>query len=130
MMRRLFAASVFVALLGPWISGSAVNVPPIVPCPMHHARTPDAHAMHNVSASEGDARSQHSKSDHGTTARGCNCAGECGRSGAAFSLIAPELRAGVSVFRAFNALFFDESDLRSVAYALPPATGPPQRLRT
>jgi hypothetical protein len=128
-MRRLFAVNLFVALLGPWIaalSGTAV----VVPCPMHRTRAAGAHAVHTMAASHhNDARHHHDGPDHGTSARGCNCAGECGRSGAAFSLAATELVAIALDASSVRIASADKSEPGSVAHFLPPATGPPQHLR-
>src|SRR5882762_3471057 len=91
-MRRLFAVNLFVALLGPWIAALSGTAAPVVPCPMHRAAAAGAHPVHAMAAGHhNDARDHHNGSDHGTSARGCNCAGECGRSGAVFSLTATEL---------------------------------------
>jgi len=93
-MRRLFAVNLLVALLGPWIAALSGIAAPVVPCPMHRAGAAGSHAVHTMAAGHQDQTGHHHRgSDHGTTARGCNCAGECGRSGAAFSLAAAELGA-------------------------------------
>src|SRR5512132_2087779 len=91
-MRRLLAANLLAVLLTPWtaaLSGAAV---PVVPCPMH--RADEARGRDHAAAVAGthhESAQHQSGSHHGTSARGCNCAGECGRSAAAFDLPAEEL---------------------------------------
>jgi hypothetical protein len=127
-MRRLFAVNLLVALLGPWIAALSGTAAPVVPCPMHRGGTA-AHATHTMAAGHQDARGQRGRSDHGTTARGCNCAGECGRSGATFSLAAAELFAMVRDSKPPTIVAPEQFELGTVAHFLPLATGPPQRLR-
>lgn len=135
-MRRLFAANVLVALLVPWITGWTGIAPPIVPCPMHSASAAGPHAMVHMSAGDKEALDPHNSldrhhgSDHRTTARGCNCAGECGRSGATFALAALEPPPTLLDMNPAGILSPGQGASRSSAHTLPPATGPPQRLRT
>jgi len=128
-MRRLFAVNLLVALLGPWIAALSGIAAPVVPCPMHRARAAGTHAAHAMASGHEDAINHHGRSDHGTTARGCNCAGECGRSGAAFSLAAAELGAMVRDSKPPKVVAAEQLELGTVAHFLPLATGPPQRLR-
>ncbi len=129
-MRRLFAVNLLVALLGPWIAALSGIAAPVVPCPMHRAGAAASHAMHTMSAGhQGQAGHDHRGSDHGTTARGCNCAGECGRSGTAFSLATAELLAVVRDSKPPKLVAPEQGELGSVAHFLPLATGPPQRFR-
>jgi hypothetical protein len=131
-MRRLFSVSLAVVLLAPWIAaanGAAVSV---VPCPMHRSgeavgRGQVGQVMGGMSHDKGSTESDHPH--HGTTARGCNCAGECGRSGVAFNLPDSERLAAAS-YGIFEASFpREQSALTSVVSLLPFATGPPRRLR-
>src|ERR1700674_1764383 len=91
-MRRLLAINLTVVLLAPWIavlSGAAV---PVVPCPMHRSAGATSHDHADTMAGTHQESAEHQRgSHHGTSARGCNCSGECGRSGAAFSLPVTEL---------------------------------------
>ena len=128
-MRRLLAFNLIAVLLAPWIAAaSGANL--VVPCPMHRVGEAASHDRSGTMANmdrEG-ADSQHG-SHHGTSARGCNCAGECGRSGAAFSLPVIQLvrvgrRAATDV-----AIRHDQPVLTLARRLLPPATGPPQRLQ-
>src|SRR5256885_14697502 len=129
-MRRLLAINLTLVLLAPWIAALSGAAVPVVPCPMH--RSTGATSNNHATTMAGGRResAQHPNgSHHGTSARGCNCAGECGRSGAAFSLAVTELIAtarDVSSDERFDPVQFE---LGSAAHFLPLATGPPQRLR-
>src|SRR5882672_6814536 len=129
-MRRLLAAKLLVVLLAPWIAALSGVAVPVVPCPMHRSggvTSPD-HAAAMAGADHESAQHQ-TGSHHGTSARGCNCAGECGRSGSAFSLHARELvRLRFSAI-AEATIADGRSDFSSATRLLPLATGPPQRLR-
>ncbi len=128
-MRRLFAVNLLVALLGPWIAALSGTAAPVVPCPMHRAGAAGSHAARTMAPGHQDARDHHGRSDHGTTARGCNCAGECGRSGAAFSLAAAELIAMGRDSKPPTIVAPEQFEPGTLAHFLPLATGPPQRLR-
>ena len=128
-MRRLFAINLIVVLLAPWIAALSGTAAPVVPCPMHRSggvTSPD-HAGAMAGAHHESAEHQ-TGSHHGTTARGCNCAGECGRSGSVFSLPAKALvRARLNP--AADAVIANErADFASATHLLPLATGPPQRV--
>ena len=128
-MRRLVAVNLLFALLGPWVAALSGAAAPVVACPMHRAGGSGSHAALAMTSGHQDASDHHEDSHHGTTARGCNCAGECGRSGAAFRLATSELIAtarDVSSDERFDPVQFE---LGSAAHFLPLATGPPQRLR-
>ncbi len=129
-MRRLLAINLVVALLGPWIAAVSGIAAPVVPCPMHRAGegTNHDHAAPMAGAHR-DGPKHHGGSQHGTTARGCNCAGECGRSGSAFSLPAEAL-ARVRPNPIADAVIAKERiDFASATDLLPLATGPPPRLQ-
>ena len=129
-LRRLVAITLTVVLLAPWIatlSGAAV---PVVPCPMHRSGGVTSPGSGNavVGAHHGSAEHQ-TGSHHGTSARGCNCAGECGRSGSAFSLPARD-SVRVNPKAIAKATIADgRSDLSPATRLLPLATGPPRSLR-
>jgi len=128
-MRRLFAVNLFVVLLGPWIAALSGTAVPVVPCPMHRTGAAGSHAAHPMAPGHKDARDHPGRSNHGTTAHGCNCAGECGRSGAVFGLATSEVVATVRDESAAETFDPEQFELGSVAHFLPFATGPPQRLR-
>jgi hypothetical protein len=127
-MRRLLATQLIVILLAPWIAALSGAAAPIVPCPMHRSGEAASHA--NGMAGEHHANAEHSsRPHHGTTARGCNCAGECGRSGAPFSFPTSE-RVTVALSSTTEVtIAFEQPVFGSSARLLPLATGPPQRLR-
>ena len=129
-MRRLLAINLVVVLLGPWIAALSGIAAPVVPCPMHRAGEGlnHDHAAAVAGAHHHGAEHQ-SGSHHGTTARGCNCAGECGRSGSAFSLPAKAL-VRVRANPIADAIISNErAEFASATHLLPLATGPPQRLQ-
>ncbi len=129
-MRRLLATQLIVILLAPWIAALSGAAAPIVPCPMHRSGEAASHAHANGMAPEHHANAEHSSRPHqGTTARGCNCAGECGRSGAPFALATSE-RIPVALRSSTEATIASEQPIfGSSARLLPLATGPPPRLR-
>ena len=129
-MRRLLATQLIVILLAPWIAALSGAAAPVVPCPMHRSGETANHAHANGMTSEHQAGAERSShSHHGTTARGCNCAGECGRSGVAFSLATTE-RITIALRSTTEATVASEQPVfGSSARLLPLATGPPQRLR-
>jgi hypothetical protein len=82
-----------------------------------------------MAGSDHESAEHQTSSHHGTSARGCNCAGECGRSGSAFSLLGTEL-VHLRFTAIAEAIIADgRSDFSSAASLLPFATGPPQSLR-
>jgi len=129
-MRRLLAINLTVVLLAPWIAALSGTVVPVVPCPMHRSVGATNHDHADTMAGTHHKSAEHQNSSHhGTSARGCSCAGECGRSGAAFSLAVTE-RVSVGGGAVADAIFGnDRSDFATAIRLLPPATGPPQRLR-
>jgi hypothetical protein len=128
-MRRLLAINLTVVLLAPWLAALSGAVVPVVPCPMHRSAGATSHDHAGVVAEHDKSLEHHSPSRHGTTAQGCNCAGECGRSGTAFSLPAKMLLRESSSALAEAACGRQEADFGAVARLLPDATGPPQRLQ-
>lgn len=129
-MRRLIAIPLIVVLLAPWLAALSGAAAPVVPCPMHRSGDAASHSHASGVVLEHQAGAEHSGgSHHKTTARGCNCAGECGRSGAPFSLSDRELVAVVSVAMPDAIVAAEQPDVASPARLLPLATGPPQRLR-
>src|SRR5258705_3391922 len=129
-MRRLVAFPLIVALLAPWIATLSGATVPVVPCPMHRSSGATHHGH-----SSGIARTQHESarhdgdSHHGNSARGCNCPGECGRSGAGFGLPAREIVSEPAATIAQPAVANERSEFVLAPRLLPLATGPPQRLR-
>jgi hypothetical protein len=130
-MRRLLAINLTVVLLAPWIAALSGAAIPIVPCPMHRSAEPTAGSPAAAMVGVHPEGAEHqSGSHHGTTARGCNCAGECGRSGAAFSIPAEELVSAPSIARAAPVAASEGADFVFVTHSLQFATGPPERLLT
>src|ERR1700716_2125835 len=129
-MRRLLAVNLTVVLLAPWIAALSGAAVPVVPCPMHRSTGAAGHDNADARDAAHHPGAEHqSGSHHGTSARGCNCAGECGRSGAAFSLPVVE-RVSVGRSAITVAVFAnDRSEFAPPIRLLPPATGPPQRFR-
>lgn len=129
-MRRLIAINLTAVLLAPWIAALSGAAIPIVPCPMHRAAGPTSE--HHAAATAGmhhDAGEHQNSSHHGTSARGCNCVGECGRSGAAFTLPVTQL-IGIGRRALADATIRNgQSDFSPATGLLPPSTGPPQRLQ-
>jgi hypothetical protein len=129
-MRRLVAANLLVALLTSWIALVAGIALPAVPCPMHHAGTA-GHAPGASSTQAGHSgHANHDHSSHHTAARGCNCPGECGRTGATFSLPAVDNSSDTYPSAAANLLTNTGTPARAVDRLLPLSTGPPTRLRS
>ena len=129
-MRRLLAINLTVVLLAPWIAALSGRAVLVVPCPMHRSAGAAGHGHADSMDRAHHESAEHQRgSGHGTSARGCNCAGECGRSGAAFTLPVTEL-ASARDGAVEDAIFGDDSsDFALDTPLLPPATGPPQRLR-
>jgi len=129
-MRRLVAFNLLFALLAPWmavVAGAALST---VPCPMHHAGM----AEHSTNATAIQVREHgHANHDtplHHTSARGCNCAGECGRTGAAFSLAVRAADASFAI-ETMPALVVSTNARASIVdRLLPLPTGPPKSLRS
>ena len=129
-MRRLIAIPLIAALLAPWIATLSGATVPVVPCPMHRSSGATAHGDTNATARTHHQNAQHdADSHHGNSARGCNCPGECGRSGAAFGLPERGLIRELSPAIAHAVLANEPSDFACAPRLLPLATGPPQRLR-
>jgi hypothetical protein len=129
-MRRLLATQLIVILLAPWIAALSGAAAAIVPCPMHRSGEAASHTHALRMAPDHHANGEHSsRPHHGTTARGCNCAGECGRSGTPFALMASE-HVWVALHSTTEATIASEQPIfGSSARLLPLATGPPSRLR-
>jgi len=125
-MRRLVALNLTVMLLAPWIAALSGTAVPVVACPMHRAGGATSHNHAGAMVAEhGEEVEHHSPSKHGTSAESCNCVGECGRSGTAFTL-----SARVQLTASFSALLeatpvSEGFDFGSAARLLPDATGPP-----
>jgi hypothetical protein len=101
-----------------------------VPCPMHRSGGVTGLDHANAAADAHHESAEHQTgSHHGNSARGCNCAGECGRSGSAFNLPARELVRLSSKVVADPTIADGHYNFSSATRLLPPATGPPQRLR-
>lgn len=129
-LRRLFAVNLTVVLLAPWIAALSGAAVPVVPCPMHRSGGVTSPSRASAMAGAHHESAQHQTgSHHGTSAAGCNCAGECGRSGSAFSLRSREFIRLSSRAVADATIADGRSDFSSTTRSLPPATGPPQRLR-
>lgn len=131
-MRRLLALNLLIALLAPWIAVVSGTAVPATPCPMHRT------AMGSMAPSEDPKQSGHHEhankgagSPHGTTAHGCNCTGECGRSSAPLSLTATRHTQALLAIIAGEAKgAVIERATGAVDRLLPFTTGPPQRLRS
>ena len=129
-MRRLLTANLLVVFLAPWIAALSGKLVLGVPCPMHRAGVAESHEHANgIAAGQHEAAEHQSSSHHGTTARGCNCAGECGRSGAPFSLPARDFVVALSGVIPGRIAASEQPGFGAATLLLPPATGPPQRLR-
>lgn len=130
MTRRFLALNLIVVLLAPWLAALSGAAAPVVPCPMHRSGEASSHTYAGGVVPQHHAGAEHSRSPHhGTTARGCNCAGECGRSGAPFSLSDRELVAAALVAMPHAIVIPEQPEFASPGGLLPLATGPPQRLR-
>jgi hypothetical protein len=129
-LRRIVAITLTAVLLAPWIAALSGAAVPVVPCPMHRSGKPTSpDRAKAVAVALHESAHHQTSSHHGTSARGCNCAGECGRSGSAFTLPARELVRLCSRAIAEAILAEGRSDFSSATRLLPPATGPPKRLR-
>ena len=126
-MRRLLAINLTVVLFAPWIAGLSGSAVPVVPCPMHRSGAATSHDHLGVVARHGKGVEHDSHSTHGTSAEGCNCIGECGRSGKVFTLPAKVLLS-VQAIAVSEPLARQRYDFVSAIRLLPDATGPPQRL--
>ena len=128
-MRRFVASGLILALLAPWAAALSGAAAPIVPCPMHHQSSGASHRDHEAMASAPTRGADlHTGSHHAGAARGCNCTGECGRSGAPFNFPANRL-AAVSFVERRSAVVAPPHFVPAVdGRLLPLSTGPPQRL--
>lgn len=128
-MRRLLAIKLIVAMLAPWIAALGGTAPGVVLCPMHRSSEGAGHAQTKGMAGHEQGAQQPRSPHHETTAHGCNCASECGRSGASVGV--PTLdHVALSAIAATEQIFAPEQlTFGSFARLLPFATGPPQRLR-
>jgi hypothetical protein len=103
---------------------------PVVPCPMHRSGPATTHDRADaVAGAHHETAEHHGDSHHGNSARGCNCPGECGRSGAALGLPAQKVVTEPSRVLAHAIVANEQADSASAARLLPFATGPPQRLQ-
>jgi hypothetical protein len=128
-MRRFVALGLILALLAPWAAALSGVAAPIVPCPMHHQSSGALHRDHEAMGSTpAGGADLHTGSHRAGAARGCNCAGECGRSDPPFNFPASRL-ATVSIVERRNAVVAPALFAPAVnARLLPLSTGPPQRL--
>jgi hypothetical protein len=125
--RRLLSLNLIIVLLAPWIAALSGAATSAVPCPMHHSGEMAAHGQ-AAHMRGGDGINDHHSQHHGTSARGCNCLGECGRSGASFTIQGYEPFPAATRM-ASEQLMPTERRLSDAAVRLlPPATGPPLRL--
>jgi len=128
--RPVAAIPLLVALLAPWIATLSGATVPVVPCPMHRSNGVTTHGQSNATASAHHESAEHdADSHHGNAARGCNCPGECGRSGAPFGLPAREIVREPPATVAQAIIANEPSDFAPAPRLLPLATGPPQRLQ-
>src|SRR5512132_2760491 len=129
-MRRLVSIPLIAALLAAWIATLSGATVPVVRCPMHRSGEATTLGNSNATSRAHQESTQHdADSHHGNSARGCNCPGECGRSGAAFGLPVREIVRKASAAIARPAASSEQSSLAAAPRLLPLATGPPQRLQ-
>jgi len=126
--RRVLSVNLIIALLAPWIAALSGAATSAVPCPMHRSDETAAHGHAAHMRAGDDASNDHHSQHHGTSARGCNCVGECGRSGASFTFQARELFPAVTRMAPKQTIATERRDSDAAVRLLPPATGPPQRL--
>src|SRR2546423_1610088 len=128
-MRRLVAVNLFVALLAPWMAVASGTALQMVPCPMHRAGVAD-HTQSSLMQVGHSGHAKHDASSHGNAARGCNCAGECGRTGAAFTLVGVGNDSCSSITARDSSITISSPSPSVAGRFLPLATGPPKRLRS
>jgi hypothetical protein len=128
-MRRVIGVKLIVLLIAPSLVALGGAAPGVVPCPMHRSSEDAGRAQTDGPAPIHGTSGHHSGSSHHETAQhGCDCASECGSSGAGFSLpafghvpiasrVAPEAESAAGL-----------SSVGSADRLLPFSTGPPQRL--
>ena len=129
-MRRLFAAKLLVVLLTPWFLTQGAGLRAVAPCPMHSEHTLPTQTPSATPTASHDGMSRHGDGgpDHGTSAKGCNCVGDCGRTvthvafpGAQDAQVRIADSPRIDILR-------DQVSVTARAYDVPFATGPPQRL--
>jgi len=129
-MRRLLAAKLLFALLAPWFLSQGAGLRAVVPCPMHSGRTLANHSPSGKPGTSPHGMSRHDdgSSHHGTTAKGCNCAGDCGRTITHIAFPATQnARVWIVDFTRIDTRR-QQTFHTAAAYNVPFATGPPQRL--
>jgi hypothetical protein len=129
-MRRLLAAKLLFALLSPWFLTQGAGLRAVVPCPMHSGHTLANHSPSRAPDASDQGMSGHGDdtSHHSTTAKGCNCAGDCGRT-VTHIAFPTEQTARTPIFRSPRIdTLRDQNSLPTAAYSVPFATGPPERL--
>ena len=129
-MRRLLTKTLTVVLLAPWITALSGTAARVTACPMHGTGAATGHQHPDVTTgAHGGQDVGHQSSHNDDSARGCNCAGDCGRSGAAFTFPSNELFRVLSSGIAEPIAAGEECSFSSTDQLLPLATGPPQRLQ-
>ena len=130
MMRRLLAAKLLLALLVPWFLTQGAGLRAVVPCPMHSGHTLGNHAGSNAPDATDEGMSRHGEgtSHHRSTAKGCNCAGDCGRTVTHIAFPTEQTARLPLVESPRIDRLRDQNSLRVAAYNVPFATGPPERL--
>ena len=126
-MRKFLALNLIIAMLAPWMAALSGVAAPVVPCPMHRQSAGDRQMHDGMDAANRRKPEHQTSSHHGTTARGCNCAGECGRSGSTFSLALTEADPLPSVLPLDAMPSPRQPQLEFADHFLPLSTGPPQR---
>jgi hypothetical protein len=129
-MRRLFAAKLLIVLLTPWFLTQGAGLRAVVPCPMHSGHTLATHTPSGTPSESHDGMSRHSDGggDHGTTAKGCNCVGDCGRTVTHIAFPAPkDTQVRIADAPRIDILR-DQISVSATAFDVPFATGPPERL--
>lgn len=129
-MRRLFAAKLLAALLTPWFLTQGAGLRAVAPCPMHSGHTLATHSSSGTPSTSRDRMSRHHDGDpdHGTTAKGCNCVGDCGRTVTHIAFPTPHDAQIRIVDSPRIDTLRDQISVVATAYDVPFATGPPQRL--
>ncbi len=129
-MRRLLAAKLLLALLMPWFLTQGAGLRAVVPCPMHSGHMVANHSRsHGADASrEGVSRHRGGSSHDESAAKGCNCAGDCGRTVTHIAFLTRQAARTAIVGSPRIDPLRDQNFLPAPTYNVPFATGPPQRL--
>jgi len=116
------------AVFAPWIAVLSGTTTSAVPCQMHRSGETAAHWHAGHMRAGGDAGDDHHSQHQGTSARGCTCFGECGRSGASLAFQACDHSAPITRVASEPTMATERRASNAAVNLLPPATGPPQRL--